>query len=417
MNDTPRSLLFWGGSAPMDLGRDVGSRLLRQAAAREVGTQVTVEFPDVPELAALADALHRTEVDDPTAAVAWARGRRFDVVLGVREQVQVALAEVARAVGAPGNPPEAVRTVRDKDRCRQALCEAGLPQPEFRLCSDLAEARTFLDGTTGPWIVKPRDASGSLGVRKVAAPEDLAAAVAALPARTGFIVEQFVEGPEYSVEGVFLRGEPRVLAVTEKKLLPPPNFVEAGHVLPADLPAGLRREFEQAVTGALGTLGLRFGVFHVELWCAADGPVLGEVHVRNGGDWIHLMLEYAIPGLDLFGLVIDDALGSDTDAYELTPSRAAAVRFLAPPPGRVSRVVGWQDVLRHPAVLKADLTVRPGDLVGEIRESYDRAGYLVVGAETPRAAAELADRLAAQVRFETDADSDAATDIDSEAAA
>lgn len=402
MNDTPRSLLFWGGSAPMDLGRDVGTRLLRQAAAREVTTHVTTEFPDVPELAALARTLHRTQVEDPAAAVAWARGRQFDVVLGVREQVQVALAEIARAVGAPGNPPAAVRTVRDKDRCRQALREAGLPQPEFRLCADLAEARAFLEGTTGPWIVKPRDASGSLGVRKVTAPEDLAPAVAALPARTAFLVEQFVEGREYSVEGVFLRGEPRVLAVTEKKLLPPPNFVEAGHVLPADLPTGLLREFEQAVIGALKALDLRFGIFHVELWSTADGPVLGEVHVRNGGDWIHLMLEYAIPGLDLFGLVIDDALGSDTDSCELTPSRAAAVRFLAPPPGRVRRVVGWDDVLRHPAVLKADLTVRPGDLVGEVRESYDRAGYLVIGAESPRRAAELADRLAAQVRFEMD---------------
>lgn len=400
MNDTPRSLLFWGGSAPVDLGRDVGTRLLRQAAAREVATQVTTEFPDVPELEALARTLHRTQVEDPAAAVAWAGGRQFDVVLGVREQVQVALAEVARAVGAPGNPPAAVRTVRDKDRCRQVLREAGLPQPEFRLCADLAEARAFLEGTTGPWIVKPRDASGSLGVRKVTAPHDLAPAVAALPARTAFLVEQFVEGPEYSVEGVFLRGEPRVLAVTEKKLLPPPNFVEAGHVLPADLPTGLLQEFEQAVTSALKALDLRFGIFHVELWSTADGPVLGEVHVRNGGDWIHLMLEYAIPGLDLFGLVIDDALGSDTGSCDLVPSRAAAVRFLAPPPGRVRRVVGWDEVLRHPAVLKADLTVRPGDLVGEIRESYDRAGYLVVGAGSPRRAAELADRLTARVRFE-----------------
>ncbi|WP_329269240.1 ATP-grasp domain-containing protein [Streptomyces sp. NBC_01451] len=407
MNDTPRSLLFWGGSAPMDLGRDVGTRLLRQAAAREVGTQVTVEFPDTPELSALAGSLHRTEVEDPAAAAAWARGQRFDVVLGVREQVQVALAEVARAVGAPGNPPAAVRTVREKDRCRQALREAGLPQPEFRLCEDLAAARAFLSGTTGPWIVKPRDASGSLGVSMVGEPGELAAAVAALPSRAEFVVEQFVEGPEYSVEGVFLRGEPRVLAVTEKKLLPPPNFVEAGHVLPADLPAELQTRFERAVTTALKALDLRFGIFHVELWSTADGPVLGEIHVRNGGDWIHLMLEYAIPGLELFGLVIDDALGRDTGSCVRTPSRAAAVRFLAPPPGRVSRVLGWDTVLEHPSVLRASLTVGPGDTVGEIRESYDRGGYIVVGAETPRQASELADRLAAQVHIVVDTGAEA----------
>lgn len=409
MNATPSSLLFWGGSAPIGLGRDVGTRLLRQAAAREISTQVTVEYPEAPQLSALAGELHRTEVEDPSAAVAWARGRRFGMVLGVREQVQVALAEVAEAVGAPGNPPAAVRTVREKDRCRQALREAGLPQPEFQLCTDPAEARAFLQRTKGPWIVKPRDASGSVGVSKVSDPAGLAPAVAALPCRTAFLVEQFVEGPEYSVEGVFLRGEPRVLAVTEKKLLPPPNFVEAGHVLPADLPTGLQEEFEQAVTTALKALGLRFGIFHVELWSTAGGPVLGEVHVRNGGDWIHLMLEYAIPGLELFGLVMDDALGRDTGSHVLTPSRAAAVRFLAPPPGRVTRVDGWDGVLRHPAVLSADLTARPGDVVGEIRESYDRGGYFVVGAESPRKAADLADQLAAQVRFVVDTQREAAS--------
>ncbi|MEU8844167.1 ATP-grasp domain-containing protein [Streptomyces roseus] len=403
MNATPSSLLFWGGSAPMDLGRDVGTRLLRQAAARGVTTQATAEYPDAPHLSALAGALHRTEVEDPARALAWARGRRFDLVLGVREQVQVALAEVAEALGAPGNPPAAVRTVREKDRCRQALRAAGLPQPEFRLCASADEAQAFLTATTGPWIVKPRDGSGSVGVSRVDGPEDLAAAVAALPAHAAFVVEQFVEGPEYSVEGVFLGGAPRVLAVTEKQLLPPPHFVEAGHVLPADLPPARREEFERAVTAALTALGLRYGVFHVELWSTADGPVLGEVHVRNGGDWIHLMLEHAIPGLELFGLVIDDALGRDTAGRDLTPTRAAAVRFLAPPQGRIRRILGWDEARAHPAVLRADLTVRPGDVTGEVRESYDRAGHLVVGADSPREAAELADRLAGLVRFEVDA--------------
>ncbi|MGW4422481.1 ATP-grasp domain-containing protein [Streptosporangium sp. NPDC004631] len=401
-----RRLLLVGGGGDMTLSVDVAVAALRQAATRGLTTHVTNladTLAATPAVTAAADAVTAVDHTDPGAVAAWAvADGGFDVVFGVREMAQVAVAETARTLGLPGNEPDAVRRVRSKDACRAALAEAGFVQPLVRLCAGLADAAEFVGTVAGPWVVKPRDGSGSEGVRLVADPSELADAVAALPNQDEFLVEEFVVGAEYSVEGVFLGGEPRVLAVTAKEKLPPPYFVEIGHVLPADLPSADGERIEAQVLAALRALGLTHGLFHVELWLTDRGVVLGEVHVRVGGGWIHRMLEHTLPGIELYGLAYDDALGAGTAPASFTTTGAAASRYFAPPPGRITTIAGWEAVRAHPAVLYAELTVGEGDVVRPFRSGEDRVGAVVVGAESPAAARRLADELVESVKFEVE---------------
>lgn len=401
------SLLFVGGANPLPSSVDIVTRAITEAHARGIRVHLvhTEEaLARTPEVTALADTVSAVDPEDPDAVERWlgarlGAGECFDLVLGLRDPLQESVSRAARLLGVPGNTLEAVRRVRNKDTCRAALAAAGLRQPAVRLCGSEREAAAFLRASEGPWVVKPRDGMGSVGVRKVHGAAELPAALDALPDRDLFLVEEFVEGTEYSVEGVLLSSGPRVLAVTEKQVLPPPHFVEIGHVLPAELPVGARREIERRVVAALDALELRFGVFHVELWLTARGVVLGEVHPRPGGDWLHRLLTHAVPELELFGLLYDDLLGQGVPAEGPAATRGAAVRFLEAPPGRLVGVDGWDGVTAHPSVLRAQLTVAPGDLVAPVRESGDRAGYLVVGGESPAGARALATRLAEAVTF------------------
>ncbi|MEV6843675.1 ATP-grasp domain-containing protein [Actinoplanes sp. NPDC051411] len=400
-------LLLVGGAGPLPWSLDIARTALVQAHRRGLRTHLT-NRPDTlaeTEFAALpADSVSAVDFEDPAAGVAWALGRRaagedFRVVLGVREMAQVATAEIAEALGRPGNPPDAVRRVRSKDECRAALAAAGFAQPRVAVCAGLADAERFAAGVSGPWVVKPRDGMGSRGVTRADHLDDLPGAVAVLPAGVPFLIEEYVTGPEYSVEGVFLDQKPVVLAVTAKEKAPPPYFVEVGHILPAELPDAERDRFTAAVTGALTVLGLRYGVFHVELWNTPDGVVLGEVHVRNAGAAIHRMLEYAIDGLELFGVVYDDALGRPP-RYPGPPVRAAATRFLtSSEPGVLRAIEGWAEVAAHPAVLHAELAARPGTVVGPLRDADGRLGAIMVGAPTAARARVLAHTLAGSVRF------------------
>ncbi|MDQ8706942.1 ATP-grasp domain-containing protein [Streptomyces sp. LHD-70] len=402
-------MLFVGGANPLPSSVDIVTRAVAEAQARGIRVHLTHTeemLARTPGVGALADAVSAVDPDDADAVERWVRARiaegdRYDIVLGLRDTLQDSVARAARLLGVPGNSAEAVRRVRNKDACRAALAAAGFRQPAVRLCTSRRDAEEFLLASRGPWVVKPRDGMASIGVRKVLTVAELPDAVAALPDPDLFLVEEFVDGPEYSVEGVLLSSGPRVLAVTAKEVLPPPHFVEVGHVLPAELAEETRRAVERQVVAALDALELRFGVFHVELWLTADGVVLGEVHVRPGGDWLHLLLAHALPGLDLFGLLYDDVLGrAQRDPGPV--SRGAAVRFLVAPPGRLTGVDGWDEVAAHPAVLRAELTVSPGELLAPVQQSGDRAGYLVVGAESPARARALAARLADRVTFRVD---------------
>ncbi|MFF7974913.1 ATP-grasp domain-containing protein [Streptomyces sp. NPDC007905] len=403
------SLLLVGGANPLPSSIDIVTHAIEEAQVRGIRVHLIhreAALAATAEVGALADAVSAVEPDDPERCERWVRerlaeGERFDLVLGLRDEVQESVARCAAALGTPGNSVEAVRRTRNKDACRAALAAAGFRQPAVRLCTSVEGAQAFLTESRGPWVVKPRDGMASIGVRKVRGPSELPSALDELPDRNLFLVEEFVEGAEYSVEGVILSTGPRVLAVTAKEVLPPPHFVEIGHVLPAELPEDTRAEIDRQVTDALGALELRFGVFHVELWLTGDGIVLGEVHVRPGGDWLHRLLGHALPGLELFGLLYDDLLGRPGQARHPVATRAAAVRFLVAPPGPLAGVDGWDAVRDHPSVLRAELTAAPGDVLAPVRQSGDRAGFIVVGERTPTRARALATHLAASVRFRT----------------
>lgn len=406
----PRLLLL-GGAGASPLLHDLTRRAVAAARARGMLVHLTdtaAGLRAVPALRDLADTVSVVNFERPDECVAFAldrsaAGERFDVVLGLREFAQVSAAEVSAVLGTPGNTPKAIRTVRAKDACRAALAAAGFRQPACRLCADEAQARDFIACAPGPWIVKPRDAMGSVGVSRVNGLTDLPAALAALPRSEPFVAgpfvaEQFVTGTEYSVEGVFAGGEPVVLAITGKETLPP-GFVEIGHVQPAALDAATRAEAEDSVAAALRVLGMSFGLFHVEFWLTGDGIVLGEFHGRPGGDWIHLLLAHT-RGADMYGMVLDDALGRPVTRPP-APSSVAAVRFFTPAPGRVMAIEGYEAAVAEPTVIHAELNVAVGEIIAPIGASHDRVGSLVVSAATAGEARQRAAALAASVRFVT----------------
>jgi glutathione synthase/RimK-type ligase-like ATP-grasp enzyme len=373
------TVLVLGCSSTTPHGRDQMRRVSEQARHRGLrllgaDTQANLRAA-APEL---VDEIVQFDVHDPDAARVWATGRvNVDAVLTFREMCVESVAAVADELGLAGNDPAAVRTVRNKDLCREALRAAGFRQPLCTVVTDEESARRFLVETAqGPWIVKPRDAMGSTGVSLVEGPESLAAAIEKLAPDAPFIVETFVRGPEFSAEGVLLGGVPVVLALTAKST--GAGFVETGHRTPAALDDAAASAARTEVERALRTVGITRGVFHAEFWVDGNGVVLGEIHVRPGGDFIHAMVEHSRPGLELYGTLVDDLLGN-ASAPMPEQTAAAGAEFLLLPVGEVRDVQGWTEVCADPSVIAADLTVRPGDRIGQVRGSADRHGVLVVG--------------------------------------
>ena len=143
-----------------------------------------------------------------------------------------------RRFGKPCNSEKTDEIATNKYKMREALSSHGVECPGY-ICVDQLPSREELAHLSYPMIVKPSDRSGSRGIYKVNDYEELSEAV---PASIGesfekrAVIEEYIDGPEYSCESISFGGKHRVLAITQKHTTGSPNFIETGHDEPSDIP-------------------------------------------------------------------------------------------------------------------------------------------------------------------------------------
>jgi biotin carboxylase len=282
---------------------------------------------------------------------------------------------------------ETVEATRDKIRMRERLAWAGVSPVAVRVCRSPDEVGELAAEIGFPVVLKPPDGMASAGVRLVASVADAEAAFSEAGGGP-LLAEEFLEGPEYSVESFSFHGRHVVLAVTEKQVLGHGRgrFVEIGHALPARLSGDVEAEVRSVVGDVLSALELAEGPAHTEIKLTPGGVRVVETHNRPGGDHI-LELVKLVTGVDLDELTLGWAAGTAAALQEPVPANgAAAVRFLAPAPGRVASVAGVDSLSGTAGVAAVDVHVAPGDELRDVLSSDDRSGSIVcVGADVPEA--------------------------------
>ena len=323
------------------------------------------------------DCFYPVSIVDKEAILAEARRIGPDGVVSIASDLAaVTVNYLADALGLPGNSLAATAQTTNKYLMRRRLSEAGLPCPRFQRVGSAAEAESWPWG--GPAIVKPTDRSGSRGVTKVTAPAALPAAVQRALQQSlekAAIIEEFVEGREISVETISWQGQHHLLAMTDKVTSGAPYFVETQQHQPATIAADAKTAVWEVVCRALGCLGVECGASHSELLIAAERrPCLVEIGARMGGDCIGSHLVEFSTGYDFLRGVIEASLGHFAPVVK-TRAQCAGIYYLAAPPGIVTQIV--DRTAEYPEIVAKELFVKPGDLVGELRESGQRLGYFL----------------------------------------
>lgn len=226
-------------------------------------------------------------------------------------------AHVARSLGLPGNSPEAVAACRDKNATRVALERAGVAQPASIGVRSLDEARDAAEKLGFPVVLKPRGLAGGMGVRRADGPDEVESAYRAASGvsypgvpvfEVSVLVEEYVDGPETSVDAVFFEGECVPLAVARQQVGLAPFFEETGHEVDAADPLLSDPHLLEALRASHAALGFHTGVSHTEFRLTANGPRLMEVNARLGGDMIPYLGELAT-GVDVAMAAADVAAG------------------------------------------------------------------------------------------------------------
>lgn len=347
----------------------------------------------------------------------WHEMAPFQAVLTLSDFGLLPAAELSEEFGIVGESVATVELLLNKSLMRQRLAERGIGPVAAAVGRTNQDVKEFVQANGLPIIVKPTRESGSLAVFHVRDQQDadtVADRYLSLadkewnPGDLGFadsfddfLMEEFLDGPEVSVETLSFDGRHVVVAVTDKEL-GGTGFAEIGLSTPSRQPEQTLREATQLVTELLDAVGLRYGPAHTEVKLTSRGPRIVESHNRIGGGGINDMAA-TVYGIDMERYALGSSLGMLEPLTESPePQGAAAHAAIMPEPGRVVEVTGVDAVRADPAFVDVNVRVKPDDVVRPLTWNEDIAGWVIARGATTAEAVANSKRLAAAIHVRTE---------------
>ena len=237
-----------------------------------------------------------------------------------------------------------------------------------------------------PVIVKPRDNSGSRGVKLCRTKEELEQSMTEALEYSkldSVLVEEFIEGPEYSIEGLHYDGKSEVIQFTEKKTTEFPYNVELGHIQPANINDENKQKIREIVAKIGKALRFENCPSHTELKINERGIFVIETSPRLGGDYITSTLTPLSTGINMEDQLLHIALGEIVDTQTGRVEKASGVCFLNLPCGKVTAIdSAINEVSTWPNVYSFATSLKVGDEIHPITSSLNRYGQFIVKGET-----------------------------------
>jgi hypothetical protein len=328
--------------------------------------------------------------------------RPIDGLIVVGDRPTVIGARVAEALGLPWHPPSAVIAAGHKQLTRERLRAAGLPVPWW------VEIALKSQGSTTPLsypcVIKPVALSGSRGVMRADTPAEYDAVLARLralmaqpevraernEAHATALVEGFIPGREFAIEGLMQHGTLHVLAIFDKPdPLDGPFFEETIYLTPSSVTAEVQRAIVDGVTRAAAALGLHHGPIHAECRVNADGVFVLEVAARPIGglcagalrfqSTIQSTIESAIrnpqSAISLEELLLRHALGESV-ACEREASASGVMMIPIPRRGMLRGVAGIDEARAVAGIEEVHITAKPDQLMVPLPEGASYLGFI-----------------------------------------
>ena len=370
------------------------------AAARKLEVEVIPVADNCPQLApgwgmGALSAVHFDQPLQATQTILEHLPAAPDAVLAVDDHGLELAALLRERLGLAGNAVAAVGLTRDKLAFRYLLQAHGFRCPAFQHVANDADVQALARSLNYPVVVKARRLSSSRGVVRADNAEEFITAVRwvrAIQARAdresselGVVVEAFIPGQEYALEGLLSAGELKVLALFDKPdPLDGPYFEETIYVTPSRLPQSLQAVIVEQVARACRIAGLTTGPVHAEMRVNAHGVWLLEVAARSIGGLCGRMLNHAL-GMSLEELVLRHALGEPVP--DIATGDATAVMMIPIPKRGIYQGVRHVDAARAvPHIRGIQITTEPGALLLPAPEGASYLGFIFAQAETPQAA-------------------------------
>ncbi|MCP4469956.1 MAG: ATP-grasp domain-containing protein [Gammaproteobacteria bacterium] len=337
----------------------------------EVASGITVDFSR-PELA----------YSDIVTAIA---GKNIACVLATDDSCVALCSRVARHLGLPQNSPAAALLTQRKDLSREALTDAGCNTPSYQLI-EIASATAASLAIDYPVVVKPLALAASRGVIRADNDAEYQAALKRIDTilassgqqghvRDHLLVESYIDGAEYAVEGFVVDGEFRLLTIFDKpEPLTGPYFEETYYLTPSCLDEARKTALIGEVERCCGAYGLEHGPVHAEARLADSGPVLLELAARTIGGQCGQLIEFSMRQ-KLEELVIQGMCGITVPA-DAEAESAGVLMIPITDTGILKRVEGLTEALQTEYVRDIEVHIKPGYELTPLPEGASYLGFI-----------------------------------------
>ncbi len=330
------------------------------------------------------------------SVVDWRNRRGLDGVFTAGTDFSAAVAWAAEKAGLPGIPYTSALKASDKFLMRKAFAEAGVPSPRFTGVENPDRWQDAFEEAGLPAVVKPVDNMGARGIRRVDSLEDARSAMEAAFACSAsgrVIVEEYVEGPEFSLDALIYRGNFSLCGIADRHIRFSPYFIEIGHTMPSNFPGSDRKRIIETFRNAAFALGIDNGAAKGDIKLGRSGPVVGEVAARLSGGYMSGWTYPLSSGVQVTAGALRIAVGDHPGDLEPKKQHTSAERAFFSIPGTVERIDGFSDDMGSAAFL---LTA-PGRRVEFPRNNVEKCGNIICTAETREDACRMAEDLCRRV--------------------
>ena len=376
--------------------------------AKKMGIYViAVDMNPNAEGFSYADKKIVVSTTDTKKVLEAARENNIDGIMTIAsDRPMLTVAKVAKELNLIGIDEETAINATNKSKMRDALKKSSVPIPMYFSVDDYdqyKEAIEKIKNKNYKAIVKPADNSGIRLIENYQEQElEKIYKYCKENSNSGcLVVEEFMQGPEVSLETISYKGICHVIQVTDKITTGPPYFVEMGHNQPSSLDKDTLEKIKKVAIDANKAIGIENGPSHTEIKVTEDGPKVVELGARLGGDNITTHLVPYSTGVNMVEACINIALGQEVDIRKKF-EKASATRYKKCDIGKIIKITGVDQAKKIQGVKDVKVVHGVGEESRQIKSSNDRVAYVISQAENTSKATLSCEKALEKIKIEVE---------------
>lgn len=339
-----------------------------------------------------------------------AKKNKIDGIITIAsDRPMTTVAKVAKELDLIGIDEKTAINATNKSKMRDALKANGVPIPMYFSVDKYDQYLDSIEKIKNKnykAIVKPADNSGSRGIRLIENydEEELEKIYKYCKENSNsglLVVEEFMQGPEVSVETISYKGTCHVIQITDKITTGQPYFVEMGHNQPSSLDKDILEKIKKVAIDANKAIGIENGPSHTEIKVTKDGPKIVEIGARLGGDNITTHLVPYSTGVNMVEACISIAIGQEIDIRKKF-QKASATRYKECDVGKIRKITGVDEAKKIQGVKDVKIVHGVGEESRQIKNSNDRVAYVISQAENTSKAIASCEKALKKIKIEVE---------------